>query len=303
MTDTIVALATARGLSALTIVRLSGPDAIPTAAKVFRGRQKLSDLPTHSCAVGRLVAGTETVDQVVVSLFRAPRSYTGEDLVEISCHGGHTIPAMVLKLLRAAGARPARAGEFTLRAFTNGKMDLAQAEAVAALINARSTASARAAARVLDGGLRIPLEESLAQLTQVVAEVEASLDLQEDGEATVAEPEAGGPSAGGPITAHIRAECARLEKLLAGGRTGLLLEEGFRLVLSGKPNAGKSSIFNALLARERAIVSPEPGTTRDTLEAWVDWEGLPVAVVDTGGWRPPGAELGEAGIRGPRAAL
>jgi len=269
--DTIAALATARGPAALAIVRVSGPDAIPIVARHFRPGERITHLPSHRCAVGEFVdAGGEAIDQVVATVFRAPGSYTGEDLVEISSHGSDRIAARMLAALHGSGARPAHPGEFTQRAFLNGKLDLAQAEAVAALVSARSEASARAALRILAGGLRGALDESMDHLADALACLEAGLDFDEH-----TSPRA--------IAAELEAEAGRLDRLLAGARAGRCLDEGLRVVLAGRPNAGKSSILNAFLSRPRAIVSPHPGTTRDVLEASVDWGGLPIVLIDTAG--------------------
>jgi len=302
--ETIAALATARGTAALAVVRLSGPDAIPIVSGLFRPADRLSAPASPHCAIGQIFDGEEPVDRVVVWLYRAPRSYTGEDVVEIGCHGGCYASGRILQLLFRAGARPAREGEFTLRAFLNRKLDLAQAEAVEALIAARSAAAARAAARVLDGCLRRTLAESVDRLSEALALIEATLDIQEDGAPDTLSPlwEPRHPS-GGRIADILDRECEVLERLLQGGRTGQMLEEGLRVVLAGRSNAGKSSLFNALLARERAIVAPEPGTTRDFLEGWVEWDGLPIALVDTAGLQDATTPLEQEGIRRAREAL
>jgi tRNA modification GTPase len=301
--DTIAALATARGTAALAILRVSGPEAIHIIERHFRPAGKIGALPSHHCAVGTFMDGDEAVDRVVVALFRAPDSYTGEDLVEITSHGGEWVPARILKVLHAAGARSARPGEFTQRAYLNGKLDLTQAEAVEALILAKSGAAARAAFRILAGGLRRALEESLERLTLVLAMREANLDIMEDGAPDTISQLAGEPAELAGESRRTRdilgLEVQRLERLLEGGRAGKLAEEGRRVVLSGRPNAGKSSILNALLARERAIVSPRPGTTRDSLEAWVEWGGQPLVLVDTAGLS--GGASADGGARDPLA--
>lgn len=297
LNDTIVAQATPPGRGALAVLRLSGPEAIGIADRVTTTPGTIVRLASHTCCRCDLIAGETRIDQALITVFRAPRSYTGEDVVEISCHGGAVVPTDVLRLLEDAGARPARAGEFTQRAFLNGKLDLSQAEAIAALIGARSSAGARAALRVLRGGLSRPLEASLGALTSALACLEASLDLQEDGTTAVV---AGDEF---DLTTVLRTEASRLGTLLAGGQAGRLMEEGARVVLTGRPNAGKSSLFNALLARDRAIVSAEPGTTRDALEAQVEWAGLPVTLVDTAGLREPASDLEREGVKRTRAAL
>jgi tRNA modification GTPase len=302
--ETIAALATARGPSALAVVRLSGPAALDVVDRLFLPAGRLTRLPGQACAVGHLVAGAERVDQVVVTLFRAPHSFTGEDLVEITCHGGDLTPGRVLDLVLASDdVRPAREGEFTLRAFLNGKLDLSQAEAVEALITARSVASARAALRVLGGDLRRSLEASMESLTSALARLEVSLDVQEDGAPDVLSPASTGEAGTRDIAALLSDERARMTRLLAGGRTGRLLDAGLRVVFVGRPNAGKSSLLNALLALDRAIVSPVPGTTRDVLEAPAVWAEVPLVLVDTAGLRAGGDPVEQEGVRRAREAI
>ena len=297
--DTIMAQATARGKSALAIVRLSGPDAIPILERLLRpGGSRIKEAPSHSALVGTLVDARETVDQVVATLFRAPNSYTGEDSVEISCHGGPLIVSRILALLEKNGARPAMEGEFTHRAFLNGKIDLAQAEAICALIEARSSAGARAALRVISGDLGKALKTSLSRLTTILSRLEVELDLLEEGNGDRIG-QGDGLSIGGTVAQEIE----RFTNLLAGGRTGRLLEDGIHIALVGKPNAGKSSLFNAFLSRDRAIVSPEPGTTRDSLEGWVEWDGLPLVLLDTAGLREPESVAEGEGIQRTRSAM
>jgi tRNA modification GTPase len=307
--DTIAALATARGTGALAVVRLSGPDAFAIVHGLLRPAPGETALAPH-CVVGRIFDGAAPVDRVVAWFYRAPRSYTGEDVVEIGCHGGAYAPERVLHLLLRAGARPARGGEFTLRAFLNGKLDLAQAEAVEAMITARSGAAARAALRVLDGDLRRTLTACVDRLSAALADVEATLDIQEDGAPDTLSPlwrpgpDAALPPEAAAILRALGEERDRLARLLQGGRAGSMIEEGLRVVLAGRPNAGKSSIFNALLARDRAIVAADPGTTRDLLEGWVEWDGLPVVLVDTAGLREAAvAPLEAEGMRRAREAL
>jgi len=303
LSDTIVAQATARGKSALAIIRLSGPEAITIVDKLFKPAGKVADAESATCVVGTVVDSDRTIDQVVATIYRNPNSFTGEDSVEISCHGGTLVVAQILDLLERAGARPAKEGEFTHRAFLNGKIDLAQAEAICALIEARCAAGARAALRVLAGGLGLTLEKSLNQLTPLLAQLEVSLDILEEG----TPPDILGNSQRGSSTEQIekivRGEINRLETLLGGAKTGRLLEDGIHVALVGKPNAGKSSIFNAFLSRDRAIVSPEPGTTRDSLEGWVEWNGLPLVLLDTAGLRLPESEAEKEGIARTRHAI
>ncbi len=303
LSDTIVAQATARGKSALAIIRLSGPDAITIVDTLFKPAGKVAAASSATCVVGSIVDQGLIVDQVVATVYRCPNSYTGEDSVEISCHGGTLVVARLLDLLESEGARPASEGEFTHRAFINGKIDLTQAEAICALIEARSAAGARAALRVLTGGLGGALEKSLDQLTAALANLEVSLDiLEEDSSPDVLNK--GEPAARElPLVDLLLSEQKRLTALLSGAKTGRLLEDGIHIPLIGRPNAGKSSIFNTFLSRNRAIVSPEPGTTRDSLEGWVEWDGLPLILLDTAGLRNPESVVEEEGIHRTRQAI
>jgi tRNA modification GTPase len=301
--DTIVALATARGIAALAVVRVSGPEAIPLCEKLFHGRSPLSEVPGGRAVTGWLRVGAEDLDQVVATVFRAPHSYTGEDLVEITCHGG-AVAEDVLAALRQAGARPARPGEFTKRAFLNGKLDLSQAEAVATLIGARGRAARRAAVRALRGGLREWVEPAYERALAQLAAVESRIEFPEDVETPEGPDvgflagEDGRPVPGAPPSAReLRGLAATVGRLVERVGRSDLLRRGFRCVLAGPVNVGKSTLFNALLGRDRAIVTEEPGTTRDVLEAEVELDGVPVTFVDTAGLREPRSQAEEEGTR------
>jgi tRNA modification GTPase len=278
LSDPIAALATPPGRSAIAVVRLSGAGALAVAARVVDGfradRPRLATLATFRDAAG------DTIDRGLVTVFPGPGSYTGEDLVELSCHGGLLAPSRLLAALYAAGARPASPGEFTRRAVLNGKLDLVQAEAVGDLIDAVAPAQARAALRQLDGGL----SRRLAELRRVLVETEGLLayDIDFPGEDD-------GPISSARIAAQLEEVAGRVERLLATAPAAERLREGALLVLAGRPNAGKSSLFNALLGAERALVTEIPGTTRDAVEAHTDFLGWPVRLIDTAGlWDAPG---------------
>jgi tRNA modification GTPase len=303
-TDTITAIATAPGHGAVAVIRVSGPRAISLCDRHFRGSRPLGDLPGGRLLTGWFAAGGEDLDEVVLSLFRAPRSYTGEDLVEISCHGGPSA-GYILDALVAAGARPSQPGEFTKRAYLNGRIDLSQAEAVAAVIASSGRAAHRAALRLLKGGLRDRLEPLYQRGIAIQSRLEAAIEFPEDvesGDKRLREGYIAGPGGDrGEETTPSAAEIAALRKelnevLRRAGRSDLLWK-GFRVVLSGPVNAGKSSLFNALLDRERAIVTEEPGTTRDTLEGVLEMEGIPVTLVDTAGLREPSSRPEAEGTR------
>jgi tRNA modification GTPase len=275
--DTIVAPATAPGESAVAVVRLSGALALALAARHFRGKRSPEETPSHRILFGAFHdASGAPVDSVLLSVFRAPHSYTGEDVVEISSHGGIAVPAAILEAFVRSGARPARPGEFTERAFRNGKLDLAQAEAVAALVRARSDAAARAATSALSGGLSRRVARLETALVPLLAEVEARIDFPAD---------ASEPMDGRALSARcgeIAAEVRAWREALPGARRR---EAGLAVVLAGPPNVGKSSLLNALAGHERAIVNESPGTTRDTVECSIWLDGVELRLVDTAGMR------------------
>jgi tRNA modification GTPase len=274
-TDTIVAPATAAGRSALAVVRLSGPESSRILAALAPGRP--SPPPARRPLRALLGdGGAETIDEAVVTFFPAASSPTGEDVAEISMHGS---PIAVQRLLAAAveaGARPARAGEFTERAFRSGKLDLVRAEAVRDLIEARTPAAARASARRLAGALTERVERVREDLLFASAGLAASIDFSEDV----------GEGVDPAVPLRLAGALEELDRLTATAKTGRLLAQGCRVTILGRPNAGKSTVFNALLGRDRAIVTEIPGTTRDTLEAELDLGGVPVTLVDTAGLRP-----------------
>jgi len=286
--DTIVALSTAPGLGAISVVRLSGPDAFA----ILEGLAPDGDprrAEARKATLTRLVSPEDgsALDHAVVTRFPGPNSYTGEDVVEMSCHGGVLVPQLVLDACRVLGARAAEPGEFTRRAYLRGRLDLVQAEAVADVIHARSRAMHRTALGHLDRGL----SERIDQLREAIVGLEALLahhiDFPEEDEAPV------------PLE-RVRAEAAavedRLERLVATAPEGELLREGALTVLAGRPNVGKSSLYNALLGQSRAIVTSEPGTTRDALEAVVEIGGFPFRLVDTAGLRSAEGIVEELGI-------
>ncbi len=288
--DTIVAPATAPGEAALAIIRLSGKKAFFIADSVFGGRAKLSAAPTHTIHHGFIIgpATKEKIDEVLVSVFRAPKSYTAEDSVEISCHGGRAVVSGIVEALVRAGARPAQPGEFSQRAFLNGRIDLAQAEAVADLISAQSEALRRSSLEQLEGHLSKKINQLRGSLMDVLAEVEANLDFPEEGIE---------PQQVGQISATLNNVISQVRTLAKSFKEGRVLREGYSVVIAGRPNVGKSSLLNALLEKERAIVTPVPGTTRDTIEEWAVFSGVPVRLVDTAGLRERGGKIEKEGMR------
>jgi tRNA modification GTPase len=293
LTDPIVALATAPGRSALALLRVSGRGAFAIAARVL---QPFQPDPPRAVFRSRLVHPDthEPVDDVLAACFPAPRSYTGDDLVEITTHGGLIVPAEALAALVAAGARPAQPGEFTRRAVAHGKMDLLQAEATADLIDAGSPAQRRRALHQLERGLSARLEALRASVIELEALIAYDIDFPEEDDGVVDEE-------------RVRGACSavreRLVQLLATAPEGERLREGALLVIAGPPNAGKSSLFNALLGRERAIVTEVPGTTRDAIEAHAVIEGFPFRLVDTAGLRDSDDRVEQLGIEVSRKYL
>ncbi|HET9775425.1 MAG TPA: tRNA modification GTPase, partial [Gemmatimonadaceae bacterium] len=281
--DTIVALATPPGRGAIAVVRLSGPGAFDIAARHVRSwppeprRPHLSDI----------VSADAKLDQALVTLFPSPNSFTGEDTVEISTHGGHLVPATIAAALTLSGARQALPGEFSRRAVLNGKLDVLQAEAIGDLIDARSHAMQKAALGQLDGGLSNRLTELRMQLLELESLIAYDVDFPEEDD---------GPIAPARIERATGVILDSLSSLLATAPIGELVREGALVVIAGPPNVGKSSLFNALLGRSRAIVTEIPGTTRDALEAVVDTGKWPIRLVDTAGLRDTDDQLEQLGI-------
>jgi len=273
--DTIVALATPPGMGAIGVIRVSGSRSLDVVGRLFVGKD-LAAQPSHTLHLGLLKEGDEQLDEAVVALFRAPRSYTGEDVVEISCHGSPVVLERVMQALLRQGTRMARAGEFTQRAFLNGKMDLTQAEAVGDLIASQSASSARAALHTIRGGFSRALKELRERLVSFSALIELELDFsQEDVE-----------FADRTQLYHLISEAEEeTSALLASFRLGNVIRNGVSVAIVGKPNAGKSTLLNTLLNENRAIVSEIAGTTRDTIEEVLNIDGILFRLIDTAGIR------------------
>ena len=296
--DTIAAIATPLGEGGLAVLRLSGPQALAVAEKCFLPVGKSSSppsvAPTHTIQFGKIVRGGNVIDEVLLAVMRAPRTFTREDTVEISCHGGLLPAKLVLDTLLAAGARLAEPGEFTKRAFLNGRLDLAQAEAVADLIHARTELALAAANEQLAGKLSQRINRLRDDLMLTLAHVEAHLDFPDEDIS---------PDTKRQLLQRLEDGLAFMDELLRTANEGQILRHGIRAAIIGRPNAGKSSLLNQLLGRDRAIVSPIAGTTRDTIEETANIRGLPVVFIDTAGLRDARDEIEEEGIRRSRETL
>ncbi len=273
--DTIVALATAPGLGAIAVIRLSGPKAIEITSSVFSKKSILTQ-PSHTVHFGKLLNGTEVIDEVVVSIYRAPRSYTGEQVVEISCHGAPLIQDAILQLMIHAGARMAKPGEFTQRAFLNGKLDLTQAEAVADLIASNTEAARKTALHNLKGGFSTDLQLMREKLIKFSALIELELDFSQEDVAFANKKE---------LEILVQQLQIKTQALLDSFKLGNVIKNGVQVAIVGKPNAGKSTLLNALLNENRALVSEIAGTTRDTVEEYLNIQGVLFKLIDTAGIR------------------
>ncbi len=296
--DTICAVSTPPGAGGIGIIRISGKNAIMIVSKIFKPHKdkQLVSAATHTLHYGHVVdpVSNETVDETLVSIMRAPATYTREDVVEINCHGGMMPLRRTVALLITAGARQAVPGEFTKRAFLNNRIDLAQAEAVMDIIASKTDLSLRAAQEQLCGGLSAEISALRDQLLSLIASVEAGIDFPEEELGTGSER---------TLADDVSLVIAGVDRLLASCAFGRILRDGFATAIVGRPNVGKSSLLNALLKQDRAIVSEVPGTTRDVLEEYLNIAGVPLRIVDTAGIRHSHDVVEKEGVRRSLAAI
>ena len=296
--DTIAAIATPVGEGGLAVVRISGKDALALCDRCFvpagKHSSRIASAHSHTILYGHVVRDGKNLDEVLVSVMHAPRTFTREHVVEITCHGGLLPAKMVLDAVLASGARLADPGEFTRRAFLNGRIDLAQAEAVVDLIHSRTELALRAANEQLEGKLSKRINALRDQLMATLAHIEAHIDFPDEDIA---------PDTRGQLVSRLQQGLGFIDELLRTANEGQILRRGVRAAIIGRPNAGKSSLLNQLLGHDRAIVSPIPGTTRDTIEETANIRGIPVVFIDTAGLREARDEIEVEGIRRTRKSL
>jgi len=296
LNDTIAAISTPLGEGGIGIVRLSGKQAVEIADKIFKGKDKVSNFPSHTLHYGQIIdpGSSEVIDSVLLSIMRAPKTYTREDIIEINAHGGIIPLNRILEIALSSGARLAEPGEFTKRAFLNGRIDLSQAEAVVDLIRAKTDLAAKFALSQLRGNLYKKISNLQKEIVSLLAELEVCIDFYEEDIELVSTDE---------VLSKLNKTKEEIEELIENAKYGIILQQGVITTIIGRPNVGKSSLLNALVGQPRAIVTHIPGTTRDAIEEMINIEGIPLKVVDTAGLRDTVDIVEEEGVKRAKEAL
>jgi len=292
--DTIVGIATLRGVSALNVIRVSGSNAIQLVNQLFVGKD-LEQQPTHSVSYGHIVDDGVTIDEVLVAIFREPKSFTAENIVEISTHGGFLIAEKVMESLIKVGCRMAEPGEFTKRAYLNGRIDLTQAESIMDMVNAKTMTQLQIANQGLNGQVRNLINDLQSDLLSLIAKIEVNIDYPEYDDAVVMTNEI--------IVPETKSLIGKIEDVLVKSNTGKIIREGIKTVIIGRPNVGKSSLLNTLLREEKAIVTEVSGTTRDLIEGELNLGGILLRLIDTAGIRTTDDLVEKIGIERAKKAL
>lgn len=292
--STIVGQATANGIGALNLIRVSGEDAIRLVNGVFQGKD-LEQAAGNEAIYGHIMDGKDTIDEVIAILYRAPHSYTRENMVEITCHGGFFVASEIIRLLIRNGARLAERGEFTRRAFLNGRIDLTEAESVMDIINAKNKAQLDQAQKALRGDIKVQVDKMQNDLLGIIAQIEVNIDYPEYDDVEVITDKI--------VIPKIKDLIVRIETAIASSQTGKIIRDGIKTVIAGKPNVGKSSLLNSLLREEKAIVTEISGTTRDLIEAEMDLDGIILKLIDTAGIRETADIIEKIGIERTKKAI